>query len=122
MTQAQGIELARDFVRGEFVDRVIADLNVHCDMAEDGMPEPHAHVMLTMRAVDESGFGRKVRSGTAPRWSSSGANAGPNSPMSAWPNSTLTRASTIAVWKHRASHWSRKARSARPPTRRCGRR
>ena len=52
MTEAQGIELARDFVRGEFVDRgMIADLNVHWDMAEDGMPKPHAHVMLTMRAV-----------------------------------------------------------------------
>jgi Ti-type conjugative transfer relaxase TraA len=62
MTQAQGIELARDFVRGEFVDRgMIADLNVHWDMAEDGMPKPHAHVMLTMRAVDENGFGQKVR-------------------------------------------------------------
>jgi len=62
MTQAQGIELARDFVRGEFVDRgMIADLNVHWDMAEDGMPKPHAHVMLTMRAVDEDGFGQKVR-------------------------------------------------------------
>jgi ATP-dependent exoDNAse (exonuclease V) alpha subunit len=62
MTQAQGIELARDFVRSEFVDRgMIADLNVHWDMAEDGMPKPHAHVMLTMRVVDENGFGRKVR-------------------------------------------------------------
>jgi Ti-type conjugative transfer relaxase TraA len=62
MTQTQGIELARDFVRGEFVDRgMIADLNVHWDMAEDGMPKPHAHVMLTMRAVDQDGFGPKVR-------------------------------------------------------------
>src|SRR5579863_9980616 len=62
LTQAQGIELARDFVRGEFVDRgMIADLNVHWDMAEDGMPNPHAHVMLTMRAVGENGFGPKVR-------------------------------------------------------------
>src|SRR5689334_611182 len=62
MTQAQGIELARDFVQAEFVDRgMIADLNVHWDMAEDGMPKPHAHVMLTMRAVDENGFGHKVR-------------------------------------------------------------
>ena len=62
MSEAQGIELARDFVRGEFVDRgMIADLNVHWDMAEDGMPKPHAHVMLTMRAVDENGFGPKVR-------------------------------------------------------------
>jgi Ti-type conjugative transfer relaxase TraA len=62
MTNAQGIELARDLIRGEFVDRgMIADLNVHWDMAEDGMPKPHEHVMLTMRAVDENGFGHKVR-------------------------------------------------------------
>jgi Ti-type conjugative transfer relaxase TraA len=62
MSGRDGIELARDFVRGEFVNRgMIADLNVHWDMAEDGMPKPHAHVMLTMRAVDENGFGPKVR-------------------------------------------------------------
>ncbi|HKV53329.1 MAG TPA: Ti-type conjugative transfer relaxase TraA, partial [Candidatus Binataceae bacterium] len=62
MSERDGIELARDFVRREFVDRgMIADLNVHWDMAEDGVPKPHAHVMLTMRAVDENGFGQKVR-------------------------------------------------------------
>jgi len=62
LNEAQGIELARDFVRGEFVERgMIADLNVHWDMAEDGMAKPHAHVMLTMRAVDQHGFGQKVR-------------------------------------------------------------
>ncbi|WP_315705329.1 MULTISPECIES: Ti-type conjugative transfer relaxase TraA [unclassified Bradyrhizobium] len=62
LSEAQGIELARDFVRGEFVGLgMVADLNVHWDMAEDGMPKPHVHVMLTMRAVDENGFGRKVR-------------------------------------------------------------
>jgi Ti-type conjugative transfer relaxase TraA len=62
MSERDGIELARDFVPGEFVDRgMIADLNVHWDMSEDGMPKPHAHVMLTMRAVDENGFGQKAR-------------------------------------------------------------
>ena len=62
MSERQGIELARDFVQAEFVDRgMIADLNVHWDMAEDGSLKPHAHVMLTMRAVDENGFGQKVR-------------------------------------------------------------
>ncbi|MBV8698975.1 MAG: MobA/MobL family protein, partial [Bradyrhizobium sp.] len=62
LNEAQGIELARAFVRGEFVDRgMIADLNVHWDRAEDGTPKPHAHVMLTMRAADENGFGQKVR-------------------------------------------------------------
>ncbi|MER9973424.1 Ti-type conjugative transfer relaxase TraA [Mesorhizobium sp. M0085] len=62
LAQRQGIQLARDFVQAEFVDRgMIADLNVHWDRGEDGMPKPHAHVMLTMRAVDEKGFGPKVR-------------------------------------------------------------
>src|SRR6202142_2124494 len=62
MTERQGIELARDFARGEFADRgMIADLNVHWELGEDGMPKPHAHVMLTMRTVDENGFGQKVR-------------------------------------------------------------
>ncbi|WJS87139.1 Ti-type conjugative transfer relaxase TraA [Paracoccus sp. TOH] len=62
MTQAQGIELARDFAQAEFVDQgMIADLNVHWNIGEDGMPKPHAHVMLTMREVDEVGFGKKVR-------------------------------------------------------------
>ena len=36
MTQAQDIELARDFVQSEFVDQgMIADLNVHWDVGED---------------------------------------------------------------------------------------
>ena len=62
MTRAHGIELARDFAQAEFVDQgMIADLNVHWDIGEDGMPKPHAHVMLTMRSVDEDGFGQKVR-------------------------------------------------------------
>jgi len=62
LTQRQGIELARDFVQSEFVAQgMIADVNVHWDMAEHGMAKPHAHVMLTMRAVNENGFGQKVR-------------------------------------------------------------
>ena len=57
-----GIELAREFVTREFVAAgMIADLNVHRDIGADGEPKPHAHVMITMRAVDESGFGGKVR-------------------------------------------------------------
>ena len=62
LTQAQGIELARDFAQSEFVERgMIADLNVHREIGEDGLSKPHAHVMLTMRAVDENGFGPKAR-------------------------------------------------------------
>lgn len=62
LNQQQGIELARDFVQSEFVDRgMIADLNLHWDIGADGLAKPHAHVMLTMREVGEDGFGKKVR-------------------------------------------------------------
>ncbi len=62
LDQSQGIDLARDFVEREFVARgIIADLNLHWDIGADGMSKPHAHVMLTLRAVDENGFGAKVR-------------------------------------------------------------
>ncbi|WP_299730722.1 Ti-type conjugative transfer relaxase TraA [uncultured Tateyamaria sp.] len=73
MSEAEGIALARDFVRSEFVDQgMVADLNVHWDRAKDGTPKPHAHVMLTMRSVDETGFGAKMRdwnhTGMLERW------------------------------------------------------
>ena len=62
LDQAEGIRLAREFVTAKFVDRgMIADLNVHWDIGADGMPKPHAHVMLTTRSVGEDGFGPKVR-------------------------------------------------------------
>jgi Ti-type conjugative transfer relaxase TraA len=62
LDQEQGIRLAREFVKAEFVDRgMIADLNVHWDFGPDGQPKPHAHVMLTTRSVGEDGFGPKVR-------------------------------------------------------------
>jgi Ti-type conjugative transfer relaxase TraA len=62
MNQAQGVELARDFVRCEFVDRgMVADLNVHWDVGPDGLAKPHAHVMLSMREAGPEGFGKKVR-------------------------------------------------------------
>jgi len=62
LTKEQGIELAREFVEAEFVEKgMIADLNVHWDIGKDGQPKPHAHVMLTMREVGKDGFGAKVR-------------------------------------------------------------
>lgn len=62
LNQQQGIELTRDFVQAEFVERgMIADVNVHWDFGADGLAKPHAHVMLTMREVSEEGFGAKVR-------------------------------------------------------------
>ena len=62
LNQTQGIALACDFVQAEIVERgMIADLNVHWDIGPDGLAKPHAHVMLTMREVNEDGFGAKVR-------------------------------------------------------------
>ncbi len=62
MNKSQGIALARDFVKTEFVEKgMIADLNVHWDIGKDGQAKPHAHVMLTMREVGKDGFGAKVR-------------------------------------------------------------
>ncbi len=62
MSEKQGVQLARDFVKKQFVDRgMVADLNVHWDKAKDGTPKPHAHVMMTMRDVGSEGFGKKNR-------------------------------------------------------------
>jgi Ti-type conjugative transfer relaxase TraA len=62
LTRAQAIELARDFVREQFVAQgMVADLNVHWGRTGKGEDQPHAHVMLTMREVGPEGFGKKVR-------------------------------------------------------------
>jgi Ti-type conjugative transfer relaxase TraA len=62
MPREEGIRLAQDFVKEQFVARgMVADLNVHWDMGPDGAPKPHAHVMLATRAVGPEGFGKKVR-------------------------------------------------------------
>ena len=62
LNQQQGIQLARDFVEKQFVERgMVADMNVHWDMGKDGQPKPHAHVMLSMREVGPEGFGQKAR-------------------------------------------------------------
>ncbi len=67
LPRAEAIRLAQDFVREQFVDRgMVADLNVHWDVGEDGGLKPHAHVMLTMRQVTPAGFGPKVREWNAP--------------------------------------------------------
>lgn len=62
LTIAQNIELAKAFVKETFVNQgMIADLCIHNDKQKDGSTQPHAHVMLTMREVNEQGFGPKVR-------------------------------------------------------------
>ncbi len=62
MKPDDAIDLARAFVEREFVRRgMVADLNIHCDVGEDGLPRPHAHVMLALREAGPDGFGAKAR-------------------------------------------------------------
>ncbi len=62
LSKKDNVRLAREFVKAEFVEKgMIADLNVHWDIGEDGKAKPHAHVMLTMREVAKDGIGAKVR-------------------------------------------------------------
>jgi Ti-type conjugative transfer relaxase TraA len=62
----QGIELAREFVKNEFVDRgMVADLFIHDGKTKDGEEQPHAHVMLSLRRIEGDGFGLKERSWNA---------------------------------------------------------
>ncbi len=62
LSQAEGIALAQEFVRRQFVSRgMVADLNVHWSKEPDGEMKPHAHVMLSMREIDGDGFGKKQR-------------------------------------------------------------
>lgn len=56
------ITLVRDYVQKAFVAKgMIADVAWHNKQASDGLDQPHTHVMLTMRPLTESGFGKKSR-------------------------------------------------------------
>jgi ATP-dependent exoDNAse (exonuclease V) alpha subunit len=61
LTPQQNIDLAREFIQREFVDKgMIADLCVHRGHGKEG-DQPHAHVMLTQREITSRGFGNKAR-------------------------------------------------------------
>ncbi len=54
--------LVRDYVRSAFVDKgMVADVCWHNKIASDGLEQPHAHVMLSMRPLTPDGFGQKSR-------------------------------------------------------------
>lgn len=53
-------ELVRAYVHAQFVSKgMVADIAIHRPVASDGGEQPHAHVMLTMRPLEEDGFGGK---------------------------------------------------------------
>lgn len=54
--------LVANFARENFVSEgMIADLAIHTAKASDGGQNPHAHILLTLRDIDASGFGKKNR-------------------------------------------------------------
>lgn len=55
LSDAERIDLVRGFVREQFVSRgMVADIAIHMPDAADGLEQPHAHVMLTLRPLDAS--------------------------------------------------------------------
>lgn len=58
LSHSQKEALAHEYVQAEFVSQgMIADIGYH----DFDSHNPHAHIMLTMRSVDEDGFGKKQR-------------------------------------------------------------
>ena len=56
------IIVIRDYVQRSFVSKgMVADVAWHNKLASDGKPQPHAHVLLTMRPLTPEGFGPKAR-------------------------------------------------------------
>jgi hypothetical protein len=53
------LKLARGLAR-VFTDRgMVVQVDIHCPMAHDGLPNPHAHFMMTLRRVRNGEFERK---------------------------------------------------------------
>ncbi len=62
LTIEQNTELVREFVKTEFVALgMVADVCFHNPKGDDGLYQPHAHILLTLREVNEEGFGLKER-------------------------------------------------------------
>ena len=63
LSMEENIALARRFVQEHFVNKgMIADLAVHEPDKENGIPNPHFHVLATMRPLDPDGsWGNKQR-------------------------------------------------------------
>ena len=58
----QNSELVREFVKNEFVAQgMVADVCLHNPKGTDGLNQPHAHILLSLREVSEEGFGLKKR-------------------------------------------------------------
>ncbi|MGA0560778.1 MobQ family relaxase [Larkinella sp. VNQ87] len=54
-------EVVRDFVKENLTSRgLVADFAIHSPEASDGDRNPHAHIMFTLRPVEDDHFGKKL--------------------------------------------------------------
>lgn len=62
LSPAERIALVHDFLREQFVSKgMVADVAIHVPNDAMGRPQPHGHIMLTMRRLDDttpSGFAK----------------------------------------------------------------
>ena len=63
LTPAQRLALVRGFIASAFVALgMVADIAIHAPCRRDAdARNHHAHILLTMRAIEGDGFGAKVR-------------------------------------------------------------
>nr|WP_234989763.1 MobA/MobL family protein [Peptoniphilus asaccharolyticus] len=56
LNQEDRIKLISEFIEENFTSkRMIADCNIHNPLASDNEEQPHAHILLTLREIDEHG-------------------------------------------------------------------
>lgn len=56
LSEDDRIRLIEEFVKENFTDKgMIADVNIHNPDASDGLEQPHAHILLTLRRIDKNG-------------------------------------------------------------------
>ncbi len=62
LTLEDNIKLTKKYVEENFTDKgMIADIAIHESINPEGEKNPHAHIMLTTRAIGEEGFSKKER-------------------------------------------------------------
>ncbi|HEL0414113.1 TPA: MobA/MobL family protein [Streptococcus equi subsp. zooepidemicus] len=56
LNEEDRIKLISEFIEGNFTSKgMIADCNIHNPIASDNEEQPHAHILLTLREIDEQG-------------------------------------------------------------------
>ena len=60
LSNSDQIDAVRDFVKTEIISRgLVADIALHNPKAMDGGEQPHAHILITTRCVEQDGFSKK---------------------------------------------------------------